>query len=132
MSSISQLKHEAEDRLSQLLKDHRVFFAFSDKQFEEGKTELKEGEKYVSLGLGGYCPDAEAKPFHEACDRNWKKYRGAIEEHGLRKELIEYELANHEAYYTGDIETTMMALGEGYEEEEIWEVYYKTRSKYDM
>ena len=58
-----------------------------------------------------------------------------INEHKLinqlktRKQEIAYELANHEAYYTGDISDTMEALGKDYTEAEVLEVYRAERKK---
>ena len=39
------------------------------------------------------------------------------------------ELANHEAYYTGDISDTMEALGKDYTEAEVLEVHRAERKK---
>lgn len=120
---IHQLRNEREQLISELLKNCLVFFAFSDKQFAENKTELQEGEKYVSLLNGGYCPKSMAEPFINGMEQIGQWFKDQIAEHGLRKQLISYELGNHEAWYVYDIEDTMYALGEGFTEEEVWEVF---------
>lgn len=47
----------------------------------------------------------------------------------MRRTLIAYELANHEAYYTGDISDTMLALGSGYTKKEVWKVWHEENKK---
>jgi hypothetical protein len=94
----------------------------------QNKTTLKEGEKYVSMGAGGYLPKTEVENYlngSKAID-NW--YKAEIKANkGARRALIAYELANHEAYYTGDIYETLNALPEGYTRKEVQKVYNEER-----
>lgn len=84
-----------------------AFFAFSDKQFDEQK---KEGVEYSHIGAGLICPKENCKSLVEAL--------GAIHKAGMEQDLkentkegvIKRELANHEAYYTGSIDSTFDAL----------------------
>lgn len=84
-----------------------AFFAFSTKQFEEQKVP---GTKYVSTPSGLICPKHTLDTLVTEMD---EIYRSAIaqdiEENGLHA-IIVRELNNHEAYYTGDIATTVDAL----------------------
>lgn len=123
MKTISEIKREREVRTSAAIKANGVFFAFSNEQFEEGKTPLKEGEKYVSIGMGGYMPKGNIAQWRKDLDEidAWFKAKTAPEK--IRRDYIAYELNNHEAYYTGDIEDTVEALGEDYTNEEVWKVF---------
>ena len=56
MRTIIDIKKEEADILNKLFKDCAVFWAFSNEQFAANKTPLKGGEKYVSIGAGGYLP----------------------------------------------------------------------------
>jgi len=102
-----------------------AFFAFSDKQFEEQK---KEGVKYSHIGAGLICPKENCKSLVKAL--------GVIHKAGMEQDLkentkegvIKRELANHEAYYTGSIESTFDALEPyGITAEEILTVFRKER-----
>ena len=127
--TIQHLKQERQDRVNKLITACLVFFAFSNEQFEQNKTPLKEGEKYVSIGAGGYMPKGEVENFTNGMkdiDRWFKEQTKSIK---LRKQNIAYELANHEAYYTGSIDDTVASLGEGYTREEVMAVYLAERKK---
>lgn len=107
------MKHLTEyiaDSQTKCFERNNVFFAFSDKQFDDGK---KDGVKYVSLGSGMLCDISKVKSF--------KAEHAQIVEDGIQQDIAENgadniiarELSNHEAYYTGDITDTSIAL-QGY------------------
>ena len=122
--TIHELKKEQDAQLETLFKECGLFWAFSVEQFQENKTPLKEGEKYVSIGAGGYLPKGNAGKLAEGMERIRKEFNAAVKANkGQRRELITYELRNHEAHYTGDISDTLEALGEGYTVKEVRKVY---------
>lgn len=125
MKPIQQIKKEQEDKMSELFKQCGVFFAFSNSQFTENKTALEDGDKYVSIGGGGYCPKSKIQAVSGGFEAIEKWYKAEIKANIARKSHIEYELANHEAYYTGCIDSTCEALGDYYTREEVSAVYYK-------
>ena len=128
MKAILNLKKEQETKVSELLKKCFVFFAFSNEQFEKNKTPLKDGEKYTSIGGGGgYLPKGQVENFLNGMKIIEKWYKEEIRKNKNREENIKYELANHEAYYTGTIYQTLEALGEGYTYEEVWKIYKHER-----
>jgi len=123
MKSIAEIKIEKEVKVSQLITSCLMFFAFNDKQWEENKTPLQEGEKYVSIGAGAYLPKGKVQSYSDGIDELNKWYKSEVKANKQRKANIAYELANHEAYYTGSIEDTVDALGSDYTEAEVREVY---------
>lgn len=130
MKSINEIKDLKEKKVSELIKECSMFFAFSDKQFEENKTPLQEGDKYVSMvGAGAFMPKSKAPEFMKGLDVIDKWYKAEIKANKARKQNIIYELNNHEAFYTGDIEDTLDTLGSDYTREEVMEVYRKERKK---
>lgn len=129
MKTIPQIKKEQEDKMSELFKQCGVFFAFSNSQFTENKTPLTEGDKYVSIGGGGYCPKSKAESLYEGFDVNDKWYKAEIKANKARKAHILYELDNHEAYYTGDIQSTIDCLGEDYSREEVLSVFRNRKAE---
>jgi hypothetical protein len=122
--TIHDLKREQDQKLDALFKQCGVFFAFSEEQFHANKTPLQEGEKYVSMGAGGYLPKGSAGKFAEGMERIRKEFNAAVNaSRKQRRALIAYELRNHEAHYTGDISDTLEALGKGYTAKEVRKVY---------
>ena len=86
-----------------------AFFAFSKDQFDASK---KEGVTYVNLNMGLICPKETASTLLKELGEIYKSsIQQDITENGLTA-IIKRELNNHEAYYTGDIESTADALAD--------------------
>jgi len=133
MKNLTELQKERENKLTDAIKSNRVFFAFSNKQFDEGKTHLDEGDKYTRLWGGTYLPKSLATSFLQTLELNNEWFVNALEENNLRGEYILYELYNHEAFYTGEIEDTFNSLpqvnGREFTIEEVLYVYRHKKSK---
>lgn len=128
-----QLREEKEKAIHELMDSCLVFFAFSDKQFLENKTSLIEGDKYVSIGAGGYMPKSKTKLFIDGMDeikRNFKKQIAENKE--ARKELIIFELHNHECFYTYELEDAIKALGTGFTYKEVKKVFDKIKNSVEV
>ena len=119
--SYSEAKRMLEEKNSATFKKYGLFFAFSDKQFEENKTPLEEGDTYVSYGGGGYCPKNKFKDLSSEFDKNiaWMEEQTKL----FPKEAIGYELGNHECYYTGDIEIVINIFHNVFSPKLILETY---------
>jgi len=124
MKCLQELKNEREAKHTELFNQVGLFWAFSDEQFAKNKTPLQEGEKYVSIGAGGYLPKSKVDAFSTGMKEisAWYKKEVADNKELRRKEII-YELSNHEAWYTHEIEDTMAALGPDYTAKEVWKVF---------
>jgi hypothetical protein len=127
--TIQEIKKEKQRKYDQLLTDCKVFFAFSDEQFHKNKTPLAEGDKYVSIGAGGYVPKSMVQALSDGMKAINKEYKAAIKNHKQRDANILYELRNHEAFYTNDIEETLEALGSDYSRSEVMAVFNANASK---
>ena len=97
-----------------------VFFAFGNKQIEEGLAKIKkqgvliEGEKVSSLGNGIFVPKKNKGQFLKDMEAIHKTgIASDIAENGIPA-IIKRELGNHEAQITGDIQRTFESL-DGYE-----------------
>ena len=119
------LSDYSQQGITNLLSTLGGFYAFSDAQYNEGK---KEGVEYVSLGMGLICPKENAKALQEGLIEVSKNaIQQDLKENG-KVNIINRELSNHEAYYTGDISDTYYALKcYGITEAEILEVYNEER-----
>lgn len=126
-----EIKLEKENMLNQLVVDCKMFFAFSDKQFEENKTELKEGEKYVSLGTGVYLPNIYVNEWIAETKRikAWEKVQ--IRNSKQEEEHILFELKNRECFYTGDVNDAFEILKEFYTLDEVQTVFRKHQKTYN-
>jgi len=82
--------------------------------------------------MGGYLPKSNVDTFLNGMEKLNKDYKAAIKAHKLRPKLIAYELANHEAYYTGDIQPTLDSLGSDYTAEEVYTVYRATLKEWEQ
>lgn len=113
------------DDTNALMDTCKVFWAFSDKQFIEGKTKigLLEGEKLVDIGAGGFMPAKNVEMFTQGMDKIASEFKQAMKDEKARKAHILYELNNHEAYYTRSIESAMDALGEDFTREEVLKAF---------
>lgn len=94
-------------------------WAFSKKQFAEGMETLglkeTDTDKIYSIGGGGYIRKTDSDKLKEMLDRHAAEMEQAIAEDttgdGFIFDMFNYELANHEYGYTGDITDTLEWLG---------------------
>jgi hypothetical protein len=127
--SYIDIRKEREDSTNKLFKDCGVFWAFSKEQFQENKTPLKEGEKYVDIGAGGFIPQGNVDMLTKGMKEIDKVFKQQTKDLKTREQHVLYELNNHECFYTGRIEDAHEVLGEGYTLDEVKEVYKKYKAK---
>lgn len=119
------------EKLGELSHQVGLFWAFSNEQFKEGaeSSPLKEGEKYVSIGAGGYMPKGNVDRWITGMRdiEAWKK--AEVKKNKSEQEAtILYELNNYECFYTGDIEDALPVLKDlGFTEKQVKTVYHKNR-----
>ncbi len=124
-----EVKKEKEDKIIDLLSACFVFWAFTDGQFEKNKTELKDGEKYISIGACGYMPESQFDFFLEEKKKIEKWYKLQLQKTRTNENDILEELNNYECFYTEDTEYAVSALEDRYTYEEVQAVYKKYRKK---
>ncbi len=122
--SLGEIRKEREVRMTALFEKTGTFFAFSNEQFEKNKTPLREGEKYVAIGGGGYLPKGNRAELDAGFAEIEKWYDGEIADNGLGEEEVMYEIHNHECYYTGDFEDVIEMFEGKYTREEIMKIAY--------
>jgi hypothetical protein len=124
-----EIRKESEKKRNQLINDCNVFFAFSNEQFAEGKKNnpIAEGEKYVSIGAGGYMPKSKYKLFSDGLDNinKWEKSEIKKVKENKEKHIL-FELRNHECFYIGDINDVIHYLP--YNRKDIQQVFNKYKT----
>jgi hypothetical protein len=124
-----EIKDQKQRDYNKLFDTCGVFWAFSDKQWEENKTEKLPDEKYVSIGGGGYLPKHNVEKLMQGTKAIDETFKQQIQEFKAREQHILYELNNYECYYTGDITEALEAMGNDYTTEEVQAVFKKFKAQ---
>ncbi len=117
------------EKISTVLEKHGVFFALSNKQFEEQK---QEGVTYCTVLQQNDCvPVENAKAFADEYIQVCREHREEqLKQKGIDT-IIEEELVNQEAFYSASVEDTFEALaGYNVTREKVREIYNKVAHKY--
>lgn len=132
-----EIKDKKQKDLNDLFTVCGVFWAFSNDQFKKGldqlikNKQLEPKDKITSIGAGGFIPSKNVDALIKGQKKIDQAFKKAIKDAKARQEHIIYELNNHEAFYTGEIEDTLDALGSDYTYNEVKNTYkeYK-KAKY--
>jgi hypothetical protein len=95
------------------------FFAFSDKQFNEGMQKVglapDDLKAIVSIGMGGFIRKDCLQGLKDHLDKSNKELQDAYASDkngtGFLYDAFCYEMANHEYSITNDMNDTLQALG---------------------
>ena len=89
-----------------------LMFAFSNKQFEEGKKKLgvKDDKELYSIGGGGFIRKVDAHLLDEMVDRHNREYEELMQDDNFVYSAFYYELGNHEFCITLDPTDTLVSL----------------------
>lgn len=118
------LKQQKQTKFDNLLNECKIFFAFSNEQFEKNKTELKDGEKYVSIHAGGYMPKSYLDSYLNGTEEinEWYKREVRASKDVATKEIL-YELHNYECFYVDDISEVVSLFKGTFTAKQIQKVY---------
>jgi len=112
---------------------YKAFFCFWDEQFEKAKKEnwINDKEKLVNLGAWLVSLKSNYKEMLKAFSlHNETEKERRIKEDGIEN-IIKYELANYESYYTWDITDAMEALKEYWVSESEVKKVFKEQLQYN-
>lgn len=119
-------KFDTNDATTAILDNHGAFFAFSNAQMLE---QMQPSTKYVGLGAGLICPDDNAAQLLMDLNRITKTKIEWELEHNSKKDIIWYELSNHECQISMNYNPVVERLEPyGITEEEIkaeWGQYFQ-------
>jgi hypothetical protein len=126
------IKKEKKNKIDVLITECKVFFAFSNEQFESNIKKL-EGQKIVSLGAGGFIPKNEYQKFSETLKEINIWFKEQIKQNKLKNKLILDELINQESFYYSDNETfKSIALNLNCTVKQVLRVYKRNYKKYEQ
>ena len=92
-----------------------MFFAYNEKQYEEGKQTLGviDDKEIYSIGYG-YIRKSDKQSFNNMLERHNKEFKQSIENdktgEGFIYDMFLYELENHEYFITYELDDTLDAL----------------------
>ncbi|MFS2717030.1 hypothetical protein AAH068_19170 [Bacteroides uniformis] len=121
--TIEQIHEEQQKKLSAMFEEFGVFFAFSKQQFEQSR---KEGVEYVSGFAGMIIPKDNVTLVDERLDHIHEEAAALMREHIPMEKYILYELYNHEAFYTGEVDEVLKLARSYYPDctlDDIYKVY---------
>lgn len=103
MKDFDEIKKEYDKTYQEEFKKTGVFWAFSNAQFEENKTHKDAPDnEYLSVGAGGYIHKSNKEKLDYFLKVKSKELAKDFTSKIDIEDLIKYELANHECYYTGN------------------------------
>lgn len=111
------------------------FFAFDNKQFDEGMKKLgvESKQEIYSGGNGMYYRKADSPKLMEMMDRFDREQTEAYKDDNFLKNAMVYELGNHEFCITLDPEPTMEALGmklKDLKDERVNRIFQQAKKEY--
>lgn len=121
------MKHcNIEQEQEKILDDNGAFFAFDNDQMDKYANQSL---SYKNLGGGLYCPEINVTALSNQLKDSFDfKIRWELDNNSL-KDIIWYQLANHETQITGDYSDACEALKPyGISEDQIkteWPSYYQ-------
>jgi len=113
MNKYTELKNKQQEEIN----NFPMFFAFNDKQFNEGMKSLEldpsETDKLYSAGrTGGYYRKTDAERLHSMFKRHRQEMKLAREtDNQFIYDMFYYELSNHEYVITYNVMDALDALG---------------------
>ena len=131
----AELKKQRQAKYDELFEKVELFWAFGQEQFDEGKKAhpVTEGERYISVGMGGYFPSQHKQAYLDGMDalKVWEKQAKAElkANRDEQEKAILYELNNHEAFYSSEIDDVVDLFEGVYTREEIRKVYLKHQTQ---
>lgn len=112
---------ELKSRQQKEINDFPLFFAYSNKQFDEGMLKLglepNETDKIYKLGnTGDFYRKSDSQKLKDMFDRHDKEMLEAMKDDEFVLQMFEYELWNHEFCITYDYNDTLRACGLKFDE----------------
>lgn len=129
--TIQELKKKQQNELTDIYNKYGIFYAFNKEQFDQSKTD---GVTYLKGSSGMFIPKENKDAYLNDLNEFFKNSRLDFLNNIPKDKFIQYELSNHEVYYTGDYEDILDVVQHYYPDvtiEDIKKVYLNTRHLFD-
>ena len=141
IDGIKQAKQEYSNEYNRHITDCGVFWAFDRKQFNENRTHKRKDlneiskmyDNYLAIGGGGYIHKKDKEKLDNFLTNIAPKLKQDFLSRVDKNAFILYELLNHEAFYTYELDETLDTMRNYYPditEETITKVFKKHANKY--
>lgn len=130
-SNIRDLMIKHANQLSSIYDELGIFYAFSTDQFNKRKVD---GVTYLRGASGMLIPKENTEQYTSKMKEHFSNVKKDFQNTIDVNDYIKYELANHEAYYTGDWIDVLPMVQDYYPtvtEEDIYSVYKANVHLYD-
>lgn len=109
-----------------------MFFAFNKDQFDENKTyKNAPDDEYLPIGGGVYIHKVDKSKLDNFYNSIVPKLKKEFLDKIKMEDLIEYELINHESYYTNNYTEVSFLINDYYEDLTLKEVSTKVKEVYE-
>lgn len=127
--AFKKLSSYTDQPITELFNKYGAFWAFSNSQFNEAK---KDNIEYVTFWGNCFCDKTTVKLFINEYHSIFEQQKNLFLLENKKEDIIKYELANYESFYTGEIEEAFEVLKQyGFTLEEVKKVYYQELPNYD-
>lgn len=130
--TFSEIKEQYTKEYNENLKKTGVFFAFSNQQFDENKTHKDAPDnEYKAVGLGGYIHKSNISKLENFFNEIEPKLKKKFIKKVNINDMIDYELINHECWYTGDYMEIVPLIQSYYSDITVNEIIEKVKKVYE-
>lgn len=127
-----KFKNEYDEKHKKELSKTGVFFAFNKEQFDENKTyKNAPADEYLPVGGGAYIHKSDKSKLENFYKVIVPKLKKEFLDKIKMEDFIEYELVNHESYYTNNYTEVSFLINDYYEDLTFEEVYEKVKEVYE-
>lgn len=130
MTILNDVLKKYQDSVNRVIDECEVFYAFTDKQFEEGLAKVRSTDSkatVIKLGGGVFIPTRNIDKYYDGLATCKENFKSIIDHYNLHDQYIEYQLCNYESYYTGDIEYAFGSMIGDYTISRVLEVFNKNK-----
>ena len=99
--AFKKLSSYTDQPITELFNKYGAFWAFSNSQFNEAK---KDNIEYVTFWGNCFCDKRTVKLFINEYHSIFEQQKNLFLLENKKEDIIKYELANYESFYTGEIE----------------------------
>lgn len=112
MEKIESYNTMKDKHAKELNEFHGLFFAFNNKQLEDGLTKFNITKKDIlSIGAGGFLLKTQEQAFDDLFKRHNQERKNRLKDQKMLLDALAYELRNHEYCITYDVADALDSLG---------------------